>query len=490
MTQTPGTPREPASPTGGAAPMGSAPPNSPPPNSPPVDGPPPNSPPPNSPPVTSPPVDGPPPNSPPPNSPPPNSPPVTSPPVDGPSRARPPLLRSRTNRKIAGVAGGLGRYGAVDPLVLRIVLVVLAFYGGSGILLYGLAWLLIAEDGATESPGQQLVNGRADTSVIWPMVVSVLGLVAVTGSVGNGPDLPGAVLLAAVVGAAFYVLRGRDAQRLAGGVQPGGSQDFFPPVPGAYGQSAGTAYQAPAGTSPTWGTAPYAGQPQRAPWAAQPAPRSRRQAPLPPPPPPPERSRLGVLTFFLALVIAGGFIAYGVATGGGFGLRAALGAALTVLGLGLLIGTWFGRGRSLIAAALLASVTLISTSTFDVPLRGGVGERQWRIDSVADNDSPYRLGVGAAELDLTGVDLPAGRRMQVEASVGTGYLLVRVPRDVGVEITAASGLGEVRLPGAVIEEGRSVDRSVDLEPVGGAAGTIVLDLEAGIGAVEVRREAA
>ena len=223
----------------------------------------------------------------------------------------------------------------------------------------------------------------------------------------------------------------------------------------------------------------------RATWAW----RSRRQAPLPPPPPPLERSRLGVLTFFLALVVAGGFLAYTAATGG-LGLRAALGAALVVLGLGLLIGTWFGRGRSLIAAALLASVTLVTTTAFEVPLRGGVGERQWRIDSVADNDSPYRLGVGAAELDLTGVDLPAGRRMQLEASVGTGYLLVRVPRDVGLQISAASGLGEVRLPGTRVVEGRSVDRSVDLEPVGGAAGTIVLDLEAGIGAVEVRREAA
>ena len=70
-----------------------------------------------------------------------------------------------------------------------------------------------------------------------------------------------------------------------------------------------------------------------------------------------------------------------------------------------------------------------------------------------------------------------------------GYLLVRVPRDVGVEITAASGLGEVRLPGQVERNGWSVDRSVDLKPVGARAGTIVLDLEAGIGAVEVRRAA-
>ena len=435
MTQTPDTPPEPATPTGGAAHPGVAPPGA-------------------APPGATPPFGG-----------APGAAPSFGAPMGTAPRVRPPLLRSRSNRKIAGVAGGLGRYGAVDPLVIRIVLVVLAFYGGSGILLYGLAWLLLAEDGATESPGQQLVNGRADTSAIWPTVVTVLGLVAVTGSVGNGPDLPGAVLLAAVAIAAVYVLRGRDAQRLAGGVDPGDMAS-----PRSWGHTA-RAPEPPigrrpgrrrAGPRPPTPVRPSSRRGQRSRRAT-----SRRQAPLGPPPPPPERSRLGVLTFFLALVAAGGFIAYSAATGDGLGLRAALAAALVVLGLGLLIGTWFGRGRALIAAALLASVTLVSTAAFAVPMRGGVGERQWRIDTVADNNSPYRLGVGAAEFDLTGLDLPAGRRMQVEASVGTGYLLVRVPRDVGLEVTAASGLGEVRLPGTVVVDGRSVERSVDLNPSAG-----------------------
>jgi phage shock protein PspC (stress-responsive transcriptional regulator) len=400
--------------------------------------------------------------------------------------ARPPLRRSRSNRKIAGVAGGLGRYGGVDPLVVRIILVVLAVYGGSGILIYGLAWLFLAEDGALESPGQQLVNGRAGTSVIAPILVSMLGLVAVGGFFDDGPDFPGAVLLAAVVLAAVYVLRGRDVQRLSGGHPQDASGAWIPPVAGAYGQSPGTAYSPPAAGSATpWATAAPGGL-QRAPWAAQRA-WSPRNAPLPPPPPPPERSLLGVATFALALLVAGVFIAVDVLTGDAVGLRGALGAALTVLGLGLLIGTWFGRGRSLIAAALLATVTLVSTASFEVPLRGGVGEREWEPDSVAALDSPYRLAAGAGELDLTELDVAPGREVPVEASVALGYLLVRVPRDVGVEITAASGLGEVRLPGQVERNGWSVDRSVDLEPIGATAGTIVLDVEAGIGAVEVRR---
>jgi phage shock protein C len=42
------------------------------------------------------------------------------------------LIRSRTKRVIAGVAGGLGQYFSVDPTLVRIAFVVLAFYWGGG----------------------------------------------------------------------------------------------------------------------------------------------------------------------------------------------------------------------------------------------------------------------------------------------------------------------------------------------------------------------
>ena len=65
--------------------------------------------------------------------------------------ARPPLRRSISDRKIAGVAGGLGRYFNVDPLIFRVVLVTLAIFGGSGLLLYAIGWLLVPEEGDDES---------------------------------------------------------------------------------------------------------------------------------------------------------------------------------------------------------------------------------------------------------------------------------------------------------------------------------------------------
>lgn len=53
------------------------------------------------------------------------------------------LYRSETNRVIAGVCGGIGEYFDFDPVILRIILVLLAVFGGGGILLYFIAWLVI-----------------------------------------------------------------------------------------------------------------------------------------------------------------------------------------------------------------------------------------------------------------------------------------------------------------------------------------------------------
>ena len=55
-------------------------------------------------------------------------------PPSAPPRKR--LERSRADRVIGGVCGGLGDYFDVDPVIFRIAFVVLAFVGGAGLLLY------------------------------------------------------------------------------------------------------------------------------------------------------------------------------------------------------------------------------------------------------------------------------------------------------------------------------------------------------------------
>jgi phage shock protein PspC (stress-responsive transcriptional regulator) len=68
------------------------------------------------------------------------------------------LRRSRSDRVIAGVCGGLGRYFKVDPVWFRIAFVVLLFGGGSGFLIYLIAWLVIPEEGESEAPGTHVAD--------------------------------------------------------------------------------------------------------------------------------------------------------------------------------------------------------------------------------------------------------------------------------------------------------------------------------------------
>ena len=57
------------------------------------------------------------------------------------------LTRSRTDRMIAGVCGGFAAYSGIDANIVRLVMVLLAVMGGSGVVLYLVAWVIVpAED--------------------------------------------------------------------------------------------------------------------------------------------------------------------------------------------------------------------------------------------------------------------------------------------------------------------------------------------------------
>jgi len=53
------------------------------------------------------------------------------------------LYRSNQNRVIAGVCGGLGEYFDIDPVIIRIILLILFFAGGIGLIAYIVAWIII-----------------------------------------------------------------------------------------------------------------------------------------------------------------------------------------------------------------------------------------------------------------------------------------------------------------------------------------------------------
>ncbi len=64
------------------------------------------------------------------------------------------LRRSRDDRVVAGICAGVGRYLGIDPVASRVLFVVLAvFSGGTALLAYLIAWLVMPED-PTGTPAQ------------------------------------------------------------------------------------------------------------------------------------------------------------------------------------------------------------------------------------------------------------------------------------------------------------------------------------------------
>ena len=55
------------------------------------------------------------------------------------------LYRSRNDRKLAGVCGGIAEYYGWDPTLVRVAWIVLTLLGGSGILIYLILWLVMPE---------------------------------------------------------------------------------------------------------------------------------------------------------------------------------------------------------------------------------------------------------------------------------------------------------------------------------------------------------
>jgi phage shock protein C len=55
------------------------------------------------------------------------------------------LYRSRNDRKLAGICGGIAEYYGWDPTLVRVAWIVLTLLGGSGILIYLIMWLVMPE---------------------------------------------------------------------------------------------------------------------------------------------------------------------------------------------------------------------------------------------------------------------------------------------------------------------------------------------------------
>lgn len=431
---------------------------------------------------------------------------------------RPPprrLTRSRRDRVIAGVAGGLGDYFRVDPVVFRIGFVAATILGGSGILLYLVGWLVLPEERSRHSVGHDIVRRTSPATVgILLVVVGAAFLIHDLALWGPRRLLLSLVLLGA--GAALLWWRPGDeaptdeGEPLPGdGTPPGGetwtgeggrapregapSGDDAPPddEEPTVAEEDPPAAGVPTAETTRPGFVPSADDPAG---GEQPPPPEAPPSPAAPPPSPrpgeprhrrrSRRSPLGRVTISLVLILGGLAGLADAADVVDVSVAGFLAVSLVVVGLGLVVGAWWGRARWLIVPGVLLTLALGAAAVVDVPFEGGVGERTHRPVDIAEVEREYRLFAGEMLLDLRGVDFPPGVT-KVDVSVAFGQLRVLVPDDVTVVATASVSAGELRLLGDADEGLRADGRRVVRGPRG--SGTLRLDATVGAGEIEVTR---
>jgi phage shock protein PspC (stress-responsive transcriptional regulator) len=118
------------------------------------------------------------------------------------------LERSRSDRMVAGVCGGLARYFDIHPAFYRVGFVVLTLLGGAGILIYAAAALVIPDEGKEDSVATAALRNRRDRP--WPLIGLALVGVALASLLSQATLWPHGdawILLLVAGGAILWITR-------------------------------------------------------------------------------------------------------------------------------------------------------------------------------------------------------------------------------------------------------------------------------------------
>ncbi|MEX0789474.1 MAG: PspC domain-containing protein [Actinomycetota bacterium] len=399
----------------------------------------------------------------------------------GPQAARKHLTRSRTSRMFAGVCGGIGEYLGVDPILVRLGFAVLALLGGAGVGLYLVAWVLIPLEGEPRSVGEEaLAKGTAyldrefgddkDRSWLWITLLVIGGLMVIS-NLGRMGWYDGAWFWAILL--------------IAGGVWLYRQETYGPrttpdqPVDPAV---------AAATTNPPGGTATTAGMAGTATaqtataqtaYPARPAPKVRPVKPKVPP------SRLGRYTFALGLVVLGSMAM--LDNTGAFDLSPGQysAAALITAGAGLIVGSVWGRARSLIFWGLLLVPFVIFADTTHIPFGNGSGERTYSPVLPTEAADEYELFAGHLVIDLE--DMRWGPEpVTVNAGLFMGQMEIFVPEGVDVKFDGHTQMGGVHLFGL---ERTGTDVNLRSDQDSGDGPELILNTDVFMGEIVVHRTA-
>ena len=414
---------------------------------------------------------------------------------------------------LAGVAAGLGERFGLDPWWFRGGFIALTLFGGLGVVLYIIGWLLMPDEGESRSIAARWM-GRLDSSDGATVAGAVLIGVAVIILAGSLHFFSGQLIFAAVLFVVGVLL-------FRGDLRPGSTTKREARVDGNRGEGSGeesvdavaglgngvepesndersedemsdmSPSIAPTATSAT----PISGEVGGSDAGAIPPPDPGLVTPSVPAPPPRPRSILGALTMAALLIALGGLALADLA---GWLYPEAwhyLATALGVVGIGLLVGTLFGRARWLIVVGLLLMPFLLVTATAAAVLPSWsfgseFGDRVFHPVAVVELPPSYELAAGSMLVDLTDLDLTELDDMSrpLEVAVGAGDVIVRLPDAMVGTVEARAGLGRIAANGRERVGIGPVETIRFPDAAGSASGGLQLTVRLGAGNLEIYYE--
>lgn len=403
--------------------------------------------------------------------------------------------RPRRGRKVAGVAAGIGNRYGVDPVLVRVIFIVAAIFGGFGAFLYVLGWLLLPEEGDSASPAEALF-GRGRSSTSSGLTVFLLIMLFPTGSWALGGldySSGGSVLMFGLIAFGLYRLHAtRGRQNRPARVAPPASSSApaafsaRPSTSDAEGSDDATVESVVDSQAPGWD--PLAADPLA--WdlpSADPTP-----APVPASAPPARRPRSKVAPVTVGLAILTAAVGTVLTLSGvpWFSIPHVIGMTLGVLGLGLVISAFAGGGRGLVwlAVPLAGAGVLLTSAPMDDLPGGGMGAISDTPRSAAAVDSIYESTMGSIDVDLTEIKDGRDEHQHVTAESGMGSVKFVVPADADVTYTCSTSMGSVDCLGDSSGGTRKHLSDTDYGVDGKGGQRFSLDLSSRMGSVELVRE--
>jgi hypothetical protein len=197
--------------------------------------------------------------------------------------------------------------------------------------------------------------------------------------------------------------------------------------------------------------------------------------------------RLGTVGLAAVILVVG--VAMLLQSSGVIHLTAEMGfgIVLLVLGLTLVIGARFGRSSLLVCLGICLLPFAAAAVLVPEPLTGGVGQVRFGPQTLTAVQPAYRLAAGQMTVDLSGLEL-GDQNLRVTASDAVGQLVVIVPQDATVDMTATVGAGEVDLLGRT-DSGVQFTSAANSPAGVSPGGTLTLALSVGCGQITVQTSA-